>query len=154
MKVALYVGDHKGDSLFVRLGWFLTRLTQRGAYRNVTHSEAILDDHPDGTTTIGSSSLREGGVRMKRCTLNRDNWMVVNVPTWSAEKAKQWFIEHEGVKYDSRGALATVLPALGGDPAKMFCHEAVGESVEFRGAALLTCSEFAEVVVHFGEIVA
>lgn len=153
MKVALFIGNHSKDSWTIRLGWFLTRLTQRGRFRNVTHSEAILEDHPDGTTTIGSASLREGGVRMKRCTLNKSNWMVVNVPTWSAEKAKAWFIEHQGAKYDKRGALATILPCLGGDSNSYFCHESVGESVEFKGAAMLTCSEFAEVVVHFGEIV-
>jgi len=154
MIVAHYIGKHEKDSIFVRLGWFLTRLTQRGRFRNVTHAEAVLEQHDDGTVTIGSSSLREGGVRMKRCTLDRSSWLLRDVKPWDATKAKQWFIQHQGEPYDARGAVATVLPAIGGDPNKRFCHEAIGEAVGFQGAALLTCSEFTEVTTHLAELIA
>lgn len=42
MKIAHYIGDHAGDTLLVRTSWALTRLVQRGDWRNVTHCEAIL----------------------------------------------------------------------------------------------------------------
>lgn len=47
MKTAHYIGDHAGDTLLVRTGWALTRLVQRGDWRNVTHCEAILAERDD-----------------------------------------------------------------------------------------------------------
>lgn len=69
MKIALYIGNHTKDNPSVRLGWWLTRLVQKGEFSDVTHVEAILAEHEDGSVTIGSASIRDGGVRTKRCTL-------------------------------------------------------------------------------------
>lgn len=79
MKVALYCGDHKNDTLAVRLGWALTRLVQKGNYANVTHCEAILDENADGTVTIASASIRDGfRVRTKHnVTLTTENFNVI-----------------------------------------------------------------------------
>lgn len=59
MKVAHYIGSHEKDTLTVRIGWWLTRFVQKGKYKQVTHSEAILAEHEDGSVTIGSSTLRK-----------------------------------------------------------------------------------------------
>lgn len=123
MKVALYIGNHKGDTLSVRLGWWITRLMQKGKYSNVTHVEAIHEEHSDGTVTIVSSSLRDGGVRSKRVTLTKDNWVIVDMPLWDVNKSKKFFAETVGDKYDIRGALATVLPGIRQDSSRWYCNE-------------------------------
>lgn len=110
MKVAHYVGAHKGDTLWARLGWAAVRAVQRGEYRRVTHVESILEEHDDGTVTIASSSLRDGGVRSKRVRLHQGHWLIADVPLWGVDKAVAFFGATDGLPYDLFGAVATVLP--------------------------------------------
>lgn len=56
MLVALFVGDHKADTLAVRLGWWLTRRAQKGAFKCVTHCEAILAGDASAATIASSSA--------------------------------------------------------------------------------------------------
>lgn len=144
MKCALYIGNHTKDTPSVRLGWFLTRLVQKGSYSNVTHVEAILEEHEDGSVTIGSSSLREGGVRMKRCHLTEGHWDIVDVPQWDAEKAKLWFISFDGYPYDWRGAFATCMP-FAWDENGYFCNGAVGASVGLECSEIFGPAQFAAI---------
>ena len=108
MKVALYIGDHGADTLLVRMGCRLTRLVQKGAYGHVTHCEAIHAEHDDGTVTIASASLRDGGVRAKRVRLDPAHWWIIDVPQWDVERSSDFLAETIGMKYDLRGAIATV----------------------------------------------
>ncbi|MDB5885018.1 MAG: hypothetical protein JWR74_1189 [Polaromonas sp.] len=124
MKVALYIGDHAADGLMARLGWWVTRLVQKGAYGHVTHCEAIHAEHDDGSVTIASASLRDGGVRSKRVKLDPAHWWIVDVPQWDAARSIDFLAETVGMKYDLRGAVATVF--LGSqDAARWFCNEHV-----------------------------
>lgn len=145
MKIALFIGDHTKDDPSVRLGWWLTRLVQKGKYSNVTHVEAILKEHEDDSVTIGSSSLREGGVRMKRCHLDANHWLIVDVPQWSAEDALLWFISHDGEPYDWRGAFATAFPIQWSKKKQWFCNQAVGESVGLESAEIFGPAQFAAI---------
>lgn len=70
MRVACFIGDHAKDDLLTRIGWVGTRLVQKGSFQRVTHVEAILEEHEDGQVTIGSASLRDGGVRVKTVKLH------------------------------------------------------------------------------------
>lgn len=127
MKVLIYVGDHKKDAWSVRVGWWLTRLVQRGPYQKATHTEGVLSGENYKCCTIGSSSARDGGVRVKRdVELTPGNWEVIDVPTWDVELAAAWFVLNDGKAYDWCGAAATRLFWLHGATNKFFCNEANG----------------------------
>ncbi|GLS13606.1 hypothetical protein [Hydrogenophaga electricum] len=126
MIVLGYIGNHASDDIAARIGWAAVRAAQKGAtWRRVTHVEAVLA----GTgrhCAIGSSSLRDGGVRIKPdANLTPANWVAVNVPHWDTEAAIDWFTAHSGEPYDTRGALATVLWFLPHHRGSWFCNEAV-----------------------------
>lgn len=150
MKAALYIGDHKKDAFIVRLGWAATRLVQKGEYANVTHVEAILTEHDDGSVDIGSASIRDGGVRVKKTYLNPNHWMIVDVPKFSVTKARKWFADHAGEKYDSRGAFASAFPIQWKQHNKWFCNESVGASVGMKSPEIFGPSQFAAVAMSFG----
>ena len=122
MLVAHYIGAHRGDSLHVRLGWAAVRAVQRGDFRRVTHVESILQEHDDGTVTIASSSLRDGGVRAKRVSLKPGHWLIADVPQWDVVRALALLDETEGWPYDLLGAMATVLPTRQAG-RRYFCSE-------------------------------
>lgn len=152
MKIAHYVGDHKKDGLLTRAGWALTRLAQKGPYDYVTHCEAILHEYEDGSVEIGSASLRDGGVRMKRVTLDPDHWMIVDVPAWSAIVARKWFVANAGIPYDVRGAWSLFLPGSA-DGRRQFCNKAVGNSVGVAAAETFSPATFAAMTVTFGSVI-
>lgn len=155
MLVALYVGDHRDDTLLVRLGWKATRIAQRGIFRRVTHVEAILRRNPDGSVVIGSSTLRpenngHDGVRVKHDVhLRAGSWRIFDVPSWDVAKAWAYFNEHDGWRYDKRGALGTVFPLVGHNPRKKFCNGAVGDPF-IPSAHTLGPAQFAIIVSLLG----
>lgn len=150
MKVALYIGSHEKDTFIVRLGWAATRLVQKGEFANVTHVEAILAEHGDGSVDIGSASIREGGVRIKTTKLNPEHWIIVDVPKWSVVKARKWFAEHSGEKYDSRGAFASAFPIQWKQKDRWFCNESVGASAGMKSPEIFGPSQFAAAVFTWG----
>jgi len=149
MLVALYTGPHVSDALHVRLAWYLTRLMQKGSLGVVTHVEAIHAQHDDGTVTIASASLRDGGVRTKRTKLNPAHWTIVDVPQWSVLRSIAWFEDHDGEQYDWRGALATVLPGANVWD-RWFCNEALGASVGLVNPQTFGPHQFAAVCLSIG----
>lgn len=149
MKVALYIGDHAQDSLSARIGWWLTRHTQKGPYGDVTHVEAIHAEHSDGSVTIASSSLREHGVRSKVVMLNPSHWQIANVGLWDLSASIELLARTAGKPYDWRGALATRLP--GGDAsAAWFCNEWVGYPF-LRASATFGPHHFAAICLSIGK---
>jgi hypothetical protein len=126
MKVLAFVGQHSKDDLTARLGWAIVRLAQLGAtYKRSTHVEALLAG-PWYSASIGSASLRDGGVRVKRdVRLNPAHWMVIDVPSWDVDKAIDWYSRHHGAPYDWRGAVATIFWFLPQSKTSWFCNEAV-----------------------------
>lgn len=109
------------DSWLVRAGWRLTRLVQKGMFGHVTHVEAIHAEHPDGSVTIASASIRDGGVRSKVTRLDPDHWRIVDVPQWETRRSADLLLQTRGAPYDWRGALATCMP---GSPqtGRWFCN--------------------------------
>lgn len=150
MKAAFYIGDHAKDDALTRIGWAATRIVQKGIYRRVTHVEAILEEHEDGSVTIGSASLRDGGVRTKTVKLDPAHWIIIDVPAWDVERARLWFAEHAGERYDWRGAFVTWLPATWDRPKEWFCNEAVGASVGMVDPDISGPSQFASTAASFG----
>jgi len=149
MFVACFIGDHSKDTPLVRLGWWATRLVQKGEYWRVTHVEAILKEHDNGTVDIGSSSLREGGVRIKKnVRLNPDHWIIFQTP-WNKQTACQWFKEHQGAPYNTLGAFATAIPAQLSQGGQYFCNQAVGAPF-LKDAHIFGPSQFAAILATIG----
>lgn len=129
MIVLGYTGNHKGHGLRMRAGRELIRLGQWPyTWRRVTHTEMLIGGRWD-CADIASSSLMDGGVRIKKAVrLNPEHWVAVDVPTWDAQQSKAWFLSHDKQPYDTRGAIGSVLYGIG-DNHGWFCNEACGASI-------------------------
>lgn len=129
MIVLGYSGNHKGGGFRRRAGRELIRVGQiHHTYRRVTHTEMLLDGTWD-KADIASSSLMDGGVRIRQdVQLNPAHWIAIDVPVWDERQSAAWFFAHLGEPYDTRGALGSVLYGLG-DNDGWFCNEACGASV-------------------------
>lgn len=141
MIVLGYVGNHAADSLSVRLGWAVTRLTQRGAFSRVTHVEGFYGFDGKGRALIASASLREGGVRVRYSPLDPKNWVAIDVPGWDVERSLNFIRAHAGAKYDLRGALATVFLNSHAED-RWFCNELVGASVGITSPEIFGPAQF------------
>lgn len=149
MLVCHYTGDHTGDDWQARLGVWATRLGQKGQYGNITHTEAIHAEHSDGSVTIASASLRDGGVRAKQVTLNPDHWIITDVPQWDVAQSVLLLARTNGWPYDLWGALATVLPGSQSDAA-FFCNRWVGTPY-LRAAGTFGPHHFAAICLSIGK---
>lgn len=133
MIVLGYIGKHKGQGLRAWLGWALIRTAQVGrTWRRVTHTEILLGGDWR-QARIGSSSLVDGGVRIKTTPLNPAHWIAIEVPDGklrtSTPEAGHWFAWHNGKPYDWRGAAGSVLYGLGHRRGGWFCNEACGAAM-------------------------
>jgi hypothetical protein len=133
MIVLGYIGKHKGKGFKAWAGWALIRAAQVGrTWRRVTHTEILLGGTWDHAT-IASSSLVDGGVRIRQGVhLTPGHWVALELPEGmqrSTALAQGWFERHLGWPYDARGALGSVLFGLGSDPEGYFCNEACGAAL-------------------------
>lgn len=148
MLIAHYTGNHNADGLMSRIGVALIRLGQKGPYGHVTHTEAIHALHKDGSVTMASASLLDGGVRAKRLTLNPAHWLVTDVPQWSTQRSIELLAATEGLPYDLRGAMATLLPGTS-SPQKYFCNQWVGAPF-LRASATFGPHHFCAICMSIG----
>lgn len=98
-----------------------------------THVEAMFGPDPvdPKLTVCGSSKFTEGGVRLKSLDLSDTTaWDIIEVPGIDEAKALQWFKDHAGEPYDTRGLIQfiTFFPC-GHNPKGWFCDEAVLASI-------------------------
>lgn len=148
MRIALYTGDHAADGWLARLGWWITRFVQKGKYGYITHCEAIHAEHSDGSVTIASASLLDGGVRSKRARLNPLHWIIVDVRQWDMQASMDLLVMTNGAAYDWRGALATVI--LGSPKSgRWFCNQWVG-SPFLKAPASFGPHQFAAICLTLG----
>ena len=116
MKVAFYKGRKR---LFNRVtSWWL-----RGPY---SHVELVLGYDEAGQAICASSSMMDGGVRVKHMRLDPEHWDIVPV-SGSADAAWAWLNKHEGAGYDYLGLLGFIVRAVGHRPSRFVCSEAVAE---------------------------
>lgn len=156
MIILWYVGNHANDTAAVRAGWAITRAVQTGPFKQVTHSECVHAGDNYKKCTIASSSIRDGGVRVKRdIALTKGNWIALDVPSFSVERSRSWFAVFYGCEYDWLGAIATKLAFL--RPISrmylsFFCNEACLD--EFvAGADEYTPSQSLELLIsRFGGV--
>lgn len=147
MRVALYTGVP--DTPAERCMFALIRKVQKGPFGNIVHTEAIHEEHADGSVTIASASLRDGGVRSKRVTLNPAHWWVVDVPLWPDSLSKDLLARTLGAKYDIRGAIASVF--IGSDDyTRWFCNEWCGHPY-LKCSSYFSPSQFAAIALSLGQ---
>lgn len=114
MQVAFYKGRKR---LFNRLtSWWL-----RGPY---SHVELVLGYDEAGQSICASSSMMDGGVRVKHMNLDPEHWDLLPV-VGDQESAWAWLKEHGGTGYDYLGLLGFVARAIGHDQSRFVCSEAV-----------------------------
>ncbi len=93
-----------------------------------SHVEVVLERYPNGWALCLSSSMMDGGVRVKLINIATRDWVVIAVDMGITENdAWNWFWLHSGAKYDYTGALRYRLPFLKQHPKKKYCSEAVTE---------------------------
>jgi hypothetical protein len=113
-RAAFYKGTRPGIAgLYNRL----IRFWEPGDY---SHVELIFSDG-----LSGSSSLIDGGVRLKPIDFDDGKWDFIDLPASFEEKARQWFENHIGCKYDLLGQFHFVLSPVKGQNDKYWCNEAV-----------------------------
>lgn len=114
MQIAFYKGRKR---LFNRVtAWWL-----KGPY---SHCELVLGSDANGLSICASSSVMDGGVRIKHMALDPAHWDVVTV-TGDQTQAWAWLRLHEGEGYDFLGLFGFVARALGHDKERWVCSEAV-----------------------------
>ncbi len=123
LKIAFYKGTRPGIQGIYSRG---VRFIDRGIY---SHCELIFSDG-----VSASASFIDGGVRFKQIDYNKDNWDIYEIddPNGIFErKALEWFVEHEGDKYDIWGNVRFVLGFVKHENNKQFCSEACAEALGF-----------------------
>src|SRR3990172_2860488 len=105
MRAAFYKGTRPGIAgAYNRV----VRAWESGAH---SHVELVFSDG-----VAASASLMDKGVRFKCIEWNADNWDFIELPQFSENRARGWFIENDGAPYDLLGQLHFIaLPVQGAD---------------------------------------
>lgn len=118
--LALYKGSRQGyapAAVKARIGDWITRKITRGIY---SHCE--IADPCEGGYLCYSSSIRDGGVRVKKMELPSEKWDLIPLHgTTRADLERVWQAA-QGKRYDWAGAIGTVLK-IRQRPDKWFCSE-------------------------------
>lgn len=150
LMIAHYVGEHRGDTIPVRIGWALTRAVQEGDYERATHCENIVRTYPGRQEVdIASASIRDGAkVRIKEgALLTPGHWIISRHQHWTMQDSRHWFETAiaAGVKYAWLGAFETAVPWGHKDPRRVFCNQASAESVGFHSASIFGPADWAAI---------
>lgn len=119
--LALYKGNRDGwgiASIKARLGDWITCKITRGVY---SHCE-IAEPLPGGGYACYSSSIRDGGVRVKEMDLPSEKWDLIPLHGVTADDLAAVWKQARGKHYDWAGAIGTVLK-IRQRPDKWFCSE-------------------------------
>lgn len=128
--LALYKGKKTGvnpTALLARLSDWLTRKLTKGIY---SHCELVVaKEEPEGGHYnyrkhyyCYSSSIRDGGVRVKEIDVNNDKWDLILLNMMTEQQIINYFNRTQGAKYDWWGALGIVL-GIKQKRSKFFCSE-------------------------------
>lgn len=144
----MYVAFYKGRKrLFNRLtAWWLGG--------DFSHCELVLGFDPIGRAICASSSMMDGGVRVKHMTLDPSHWDVVPV-SGSLTAAWGWMNKHTGAGYDFLGLFGFVARFVGHDKSKFVCSEAVAEMLGMTdGWRFDPCSLYAALAWRESTVIA
>ena len=88
--------------------------------------ELVLGYDEAGQAICASSSMMDGGVRVKHMRLDLTHWDLVPV-SGNVDAAWEWLRRHEGAGCDYLGLLGFIARAIGHNPSRFVCSEAVAE---------------------------
>ncbi|OAU97577.1 hypothetical protein [Moraxella catarrhalis] len=122
-KVYLACYHGRADKVGHRLCDGITRFMTKGKY---SHCEIVISKQ-DGLYECYSSSIRDGGVRVKTMKLDSSHWdlILLNI---SKEQVLDFYKQTANCSYDLLGALGIVL-GLRQHPDKYFCSEWCFEAI-------------------------
>lgn len=126
--IAFYKGHKQGNSLsalWARFCDLLTRKTTRGKY---SHCEVVYQTKA-GDYHCFSASVRDGGVRYKRMSLDPNKWDLVQVDL-DKNYLNYFFNSIKGQRYDWLGAIGVVLKWRQ-SANKWFCSEFCAAALGF-----------------------
>ena len=129
--LALYKGNREGwgiASIKARFGDWITRKITRSIY---SHCEIAVPLSGGGYACY-SSSIRDGGVRVKKMDLPSKKWDLIELPGVTAADLDRVWQAAQGKRYDWSGAIGTVLKIR-------------------QGREKWVCSDFCAAVIGFGE---
>ena len=132
MKLAFYKGRTR---LFDRAVQWWTR----GPY---SHVELVFSDG-----IAASSSVRDGGVRLKRIEWKPERWDFVDA-IGDEGAARRWFEAHVGQRYDYLGLFGFLWRPNGGANRRWFCSEAVAAALGMTDAWRFCPNTLYVVQVH------
>jgi len=122
-RIALYKGTRPGiKGIYNRL----VRWWTRSPY---SHCELVFSDG-----VAASSSLEDGGVRFKMIAFDAARWDFIDLPAELESRARAWFEQHVGKKYDVIGNLQFIIACIPDSHDKWFCSEAVAASLGIADA--------------------
>lgn len=122
MKIAFYKGTRPGLSGLFNI---VTRFWLAGPY---SHCELIFSDGMSA-----SSSFLDGGVRFKKIDYDPRRWDIYTLDIPAGEiAARNWFLQHEGHKYDTLGLAGFLVRPFKGSKRRWFCSEAIMAALGFE----------------------
>ena len=100
----------------------LVRLVDGGPY---SHCELVFSDG-----LSASASYIDGGVRFKHIEYDPTHWDFISMPNRLEPLAYNWFVSHQGAKYDLAGNVRFVAPwAIRDAKDRWFCSEAMAAAI-------------------------
>lgn len=99
-----------------------------------------------------SASFIDGGVRFKDIDFDPDKWDFITLPDSLEAAARNWFVKHQGEKYDLLGNLHFVIGAVGDDKDKWFCSEAMAAALGIADAWRFNPGDLYPILVHIAEL--
>lgn len=118
MRLALYTATRPGiQGVYSHL----VRSVDGGIY---SHCELVFSDGMSA-----SASFIDGGVRFKRIDYDPEHWDFIDLPACLESAARQWFIDHEGARYDLLGNLKFVIWLIPQSESRWFCSEAIAAAL-------------------------
>ena len=125
MKAAFYKGTRPG------IAGIYNRLVRWWTKSPYSHVELIFcDGQRFAGELAASASNMDGGVRTKVIAFDPARWDFIELPDSLADRAWQWFREHDGAAYDLVGNLQFVLAPIPHSQQRWFCSEAVAAALD------------------------
>lgn len=120
-----------------------------------SHVEAIFGPGKENPnlSLCASSAFLDGGVRFKEIDITPEIYDVIEIdlPKEVEDKAYQWFVDHEGQPYDTRGLIQFITPfPVGHTEGGWFCDEACLTSIGMEEAFRFDPNSMASVLKYMG----
>lgn len=97
-----------------------------------SHCELLVNGH------CFSSSVRDGGVRVKTMALPSDKWDLISLPWAESHMVYDWFIEHQSDRYGWLDLITGQILGMQRDHRGVFCSEACAKALGLRNSTRMS----------------